>query len=162
MTGHGASADDVVLVGYLADRDAACPVCDYNLRGLKKAVCPECAAPLRLQVGSENLRIGPWSLCIVSLTMGLGFDGVVAFLLGLSLAIAPPPSPGLVMQALWVLGGFATLAAVCGGGVWWFLTRRRVWNRVPVGRQRAIGWSLFTVTGIVHAIYGWVVLAMFS
>lgn len=34
------------LAGYLAERDVACPRCEYNLRGLKRRSCPECGVRL--------------------------------------------------------------------------------------------------------------------
>lgn len=37
------------LVAYLADHDAPCPGCHYNLRNLTTAVCPECGAKLTLE-----------------------------------------------------------------------------------------------------------------
>lgn len=37
------------LVGYLNGRDAPCPGCGYNLRGLKGTACPECGERLTLR-----------------------------------------------------------------------------------------------------------------
>ncbi|GAB5497618.1 MAG: hypothetical protein Phyf2KO_26980 [Phycisphaerales bacterium] len=34
------------LAAYLADRDACCPGCGYNLRGLASSQCPECGFEL--------------------------------------------------------------------------------------------------------------------
>jgi hypothetical protein len=36
---------------FLASRDAACPACGYNLRGLREARCPECGEAIALRVG---------------------------------------------------------------------------------------------------------------
>lgn len=35
---------------WLADRDAPCPACRYNLRGSPGAVCPECGVELALRL----------------------------------------------------------------------------------------------------------------
>ncbi len=35
---------------YLADHDALCPYCKYNLRGLPTSQCPECASNLDLEL----------------------------------------------------------------------------------------------------------------
>jgi len=43
------SSDDVALRNFLAERDAPCPNCGYNLRGLQAETCPECKHVLRLQ-----------------------------------------------------------------------------------------------------------------
>ena len=37
------------LKAYLAERDAPCPGCGYNLRGVAEPVCPECGIPLDVQ-----------------------------------------------------------------------------------------------------------------
>jgi len=42
--------DDIVLIDWLKDRDAACPLCAYNIRGLTTPRCPECGQVLRLSV----------------------------------------------------------------------------------------------------------------
>lgn len=39
---------DDALARYLAERDARCPGCGYNLRGLKEGTCPECGFGLNL------------------------------------------------------------------------------------------------------------------
>ncbi|MEL6330410.1 MAG: hypothetical protein AAFR38_12190 [Planctomycetota bacterium] len=39
---------DSLLELYLRDRDARCPGCGYNLRGLEEPRCPECGVELRL------------------------------------------------------------------------------------------------------------------
>ena len=59
---------------HLAERDAPCPGCGYNLRGLAGSVCPECAQDLRLSVALSEPRLGPY----------------VAALIGISMAAAPP------------------------------------------------------------------------
>jgi hypothetical protein len=42
--------DDPHLIAYLAGRDVLCPQCDYNLRDLRAARCPECGEELVLRV----------------------------------------------------------------------------------------------------------------
>jgi hypothetical protein len=47
------------LRDYLANHDALCPYCKYNLRGIRSNRCPECAANLDLELirdGSEASR----------------------------------------------------------------------------------------------------------
>lgn len=62
------------LVGFLADRDVACPACGYNLRGLEDAVCPECSRVLRL----ADLRVPrgkPWTVApsLIGLSAAFAF-----------------------------------------------------------------------------------------
>ncbi|MEM7621999.1 MAG: hypothetical protein AAF235_02210 [Planctomycetota bacterium] len=39
---------DAELIAYLAEHDAWCRACGYQLRSLKSAHCPECSDPLSL------------------------------------------------------------------------------------------------------------------
>jgi hypothetical protein len=39
---------------YLADRDAACPGCGYNLRAVTGETCPECGKPLALSLDTPD------------------------------------------------------------------------------------------------------------
>jgi hypothetical protein len=54
-----------MLLDFLRDHDAACPVCGYNLRALTRPICPECGHALMLTVGATRLRIG-WLLAAVA------------------------------------------------------------------------------------------------
>ncbi len=50
-------ADADLLASYLAARDAHCPACRYNLRGLSGDACPECGRPLRLTLEARERGI---------------------------------------------------------------------------------------------------------
>lgn len=65
------------LRAFLAERDAACPSCGYNLRGLPSPACPECNQALRLQVGLVEPRLGHFIAGLVGLAMGFGFCLIV-------------------------------------------------------------------------------------
>jgi hypothetical protein len=43
-------AAEPALVSFLAARDAACPSCGYNLKGVESARCPECGTRLELSL----------------------------------------------------------------------------------------------------------------
>jgi hypothetical protein len=47
-------SDTDLLRAYLADRDAACPRCRYNLRGVQESTCPECGGPVALGIGDST------------------------------------------------------------------------------------------------------------
>lgn len=152
-----AAHDEDALVNFLATHDAPCPVCSYNLRGLPTAACPECAARLHLQVGSENLRVGPWFLACISFALALGFDGVVSILMTTMITLHPPPAPAQFRQALTMLGWFAFLA-ICGGiGLIGLFRLRRSFMRLPRRRQWHVALALLGVVFGVHAIYGAIV-----
>lgn len=46
-----------MLLDFLRENDADCPVCGYNLRALTTPICPECGHELRLTVGATRLRM---------------------------------------------------------------------------------------------------------
>lgn len=114
-----ASQEDTtaMLLAFLKDHDAACPTCDYNLRGLTRPVCPECAEPLALGVRATRSNL---PLLILALAPGI-FSGIAAFLLfaGIiwgTILNGPPP---VIWPYLIDLFGFASAAFAI------FLYRRR-------------------------------------
>ena len=102
-----------LLLEFLRDHDAACPVCGYNVRALTRPVCPECRHDLALTVGAARLRLG---LLFVALAPGF-FSGIAAcFLLiptvGIYIEDGALPTP-LAFGVLfgWCSGVFAILLA---------------------------------------------------
>lgn len=85
---------------YLADHDALCPYCKYNLRGIPASRCPECASNLDLELvrdGTEAEQrpqmfadssepLGPelshWWLLLVALIFLAALIPIIAFLFG--------------------------------------------------------------------------------
>lgn len=68
------SRADELLLDFLRDHNAPCPICNYNLRALTKPICPECGQALSLTVSAAKLRIG-WLLAAVAPGF---FSGVAA------------------------------------------------------------------------------------
>jgi hypothetical protein len=66
------ASDAEALVAFLRERDVACPLCRYNLRGLASARCPECGRELRLSVGLLEPRQGAWLMAQISVAAGAG------------------------------------------------------------------------------------------
>lgn len=64
----------VSLAAYLADRDEACPSCNYNLRGLGSDRCPECNTELVLRVAMAEPRLGLFLATVVAWALGAGFS----------------------------------------------------------------------------------------
>ena len=75
-----ARSSEAAIVDYLRDRDAACPLCQYNLRGLTSSRCPECGRALQLTIGLVEPRMGAWIMAVVSMAgaAGLGVLALVA------------------------------------------------------------------------------------
>lgn len=94
-----------------------CPGCDYELKGVRSARCPECGAsfdPEALRLAGGRL-IKPFSL-MERLCIGVGSVLSVGFIAGMYVA----PSDDV---AKWLLGAAVLLVGVIGFYVW---LRRRV------------------------------------
>ena len=66
-----------LLLDFLRDHDAACPLCGYNLKALTRPVCPECGQDLVLTVGAARVRLG-WLMAAVAPGF---FSGIAAIFL---------------------------------------------------------------------------------
>ncbi|GMV25984.1 MAG: hypothetical protein AMXMBFR58_20150 [Phycisphaerae bacterium] len=154
--GRSPVPDNVLLRQFLATRSAECPVCGYDLKALPTDRCPECSSSLRLGVYSDNLRMGPWFLAVVSWTLALGFDGVVlAILLTVLAFIERPQSPGDIRTVAFMISSFGGLAIASAVGLWWVYTRRKTrWLRWPVRTQWTVAVCMFVGVGLGHALYG--------
>ena len=80
QTSSETPSDEAALLDYLRERDVACPLCAYNLRGLTTCRCPECGRELQLSVGLVEPRMGAWITCLVAVTAagGLGFMAILS------------------------------------------------------------------------------------
>jgi hypothetical protein len=80
------------LIAFVAGRTVPCPRCDYDLRDIQTATCPECGEPLVLKVGSPRARFG-W--LVLAMAPGC-FSGVAAMfvLIPVSVTIAGRFAPG--------------------------------------------------------------------
>jgi hypothetical protein len=148
-----APSDTTALLAWLATRDIPCPVCGYNLRALPDPRCPECNAPLTLQVWSENAGTGPWLVALISFALAAGFDGVVSLLAVGEMALYAPNYRS--DPAAWgVLATFVALALVSGGAIWWLARHRRRFWRLPRQKQWIIAGGIFAAVGLIHATFG--------
>lgn len=150
--------DEALLVAWLSSRDVVCPVCSYNLRDLKTAICPECSARLRLQVGSENLSLGPWALAALSFALALGFDAVITTIMTIIFTVAEPPSPHEFFKVSVVLISFYCMDAACGLCLFTLFRRRKHWARMSRRAQWRTAWAIFFGVGVVHLLFGFGVM----
>jgi len=95
-----------LLLAYLAEHDAPCPVCHYNLRNLTQDVCPECGQQFRLTFGAVNMRLGALLLLLAPMIMVSG----LALLFLCIVCIEPGRAPSGVYVIL-VTGFLDVLAA---------------------------------------------------
>ena len=49
-----------LLLDFLADHDASCPVCGYNLRGISTPRCPECGRTVHFEVVPAESHLRAW------------------------------------------------------------------------------------------------------
>ncbi len=103
-----------MLLDFLHEHDATCPVCGYNLRGLTQPTCPECNQELVLAIGVRRLALG---LLFVALAPGF-FSGIAACFVCIPTVaiffedgIVVPPLVGGVLFG-WLSGLFAIILAV--------------------------------------------------
>ena len=70
--------DDQFLLDFIRDRDILCPCCQYDLRNLTVARCPECGNRLRLSVGYVEPSRTAWVVALIGLAAGAGLGLVIA------------------------------------------------------------------------------------
>lgn len=143
--GEAPVSTDDRLIAHLATSDPPCPVCGFNLRNITKPRCPECGAILELAVAAPNKKLAPFTFAVVSLGMGLGFDGVVLFMGGVATAINLVFFNGSLPAGWepWVVGGlFAFGGLSCAGGILGMLRGQKHWFRA---RPRVQWWRAIAV-----------------
>lgn len=104
-----------LLLRYVRDRDAHCPACRHNVRGLETPVCPECGERLHLRVGRERLNLG-WLLVALAPSMFSIVPTTLLVLARLIFGPAPEWQP-------YALGGIGLVSSAFGVAL--FLGRRR-------------------------------------
>jgi len=146
-----APADERALLDWLSSRDAGCPICDYNLRGVASARCPECASPLELSVASPRAVHAPWVFAVVSFSMALGFNAVVATMISVVTVISASYNQ---IGPYVLFGGFSFAALVCAIGLLRTIRGRRRWLRRSTKQQWAKARLIFFIVGGAHGIAG--------
>lgn len=119
----------VMLLEFLSEYDAPCPVCEYNLRALTKPICPECGHDLVLTVGTSRVRLG-WLLAAVAPGF---FSGISAFFMLIPIVARVVMGDGKLSWPLIVLDVFGwssgLFAIVLGAKRGRFLSQSRARQR---------------------------------
>ena len=87
-----------MLLDFLREHDASCPLCGYNLKALTRPICPECGQELVLTVGAARLRLG-WLMAAVAPGF---FSGIAAVFLLVPIASkrCAPVAASITQQTL--------------------------------------------------------------
>lgn len=139
-----------MLRAFLADNDAPCPVCGYNLRGVTLGLCPECQSPIELGVSSSSSYLGAWLLALLAFAMPLSFD----ILIGLMMTVGVIMSGGENAEGVFLMVALVTLTMVCVGMLWVLVARKRDWLRMARRRQWRIAWGLLVGVFVIHLMVG--------
>ena len=127
-----AAGHDAFLRRYLAERDEPCPMCEYNLRGLTGAVCPECGEAFRLRVRLSEPKLAAYLCGLIGLSVGVGFSGIM-FAWGLIYLSLNAYGPTLLELSVLLF------QLVLEGAAMVFWLRKRKWIR---RRARSLQWRL--------------------
>jgi hypothetical protein len=129
------------LVEFLHDRDAPCPLCGYNLRGLTGDVCPECRQDLRLTVGVQHVRFG-WFLAAVTPCL---FSGIAAGLILILILAAMATGAGPLPPVVEVIELFGFASGAVGLAL---IARRHRFIQLQPHVQRNLAIAAWTLHGI--------------
>lgn len=127
------------LASYLADHDAPCPSCGYNLRKLLGEHCPECNQLLELRIGLVEPRIAAFVTGLIGLAMGVGFNGLILVFFVIDKLRKAPFGPSWSVCVPLVCS-----FAILGSALWiWLHSRGRI-GRSPA----ALRWTVATICHI--------------
>jgi hypothetical protein len=123
------TSDETFLITWLFDRDAECPLCKYNLRGLTSPRCPECGEALQLGVSLVEPYLKAWIAVVAGLLLPAGVG--VLFLVAVLREGWPPGAP------FW--GSVGLLYVICCIPLSIaLLARRRYFLRLPRPTQQIL------------------------
>jgi hypothetical protein len=137
-----------LLLEFLRDHDAACPLCGYNLRTLRRPVCPECGQELVLTVGAARVRIG-WLMAAVAPGF---FSGIAAVFLLVPIVARVAFGDG---RMSWPLVWIDLFGACSGAFAVALAAKRHRFLALPRATQR---WWAIGIWGVHVAALGVLVL----
>lgn len=139
------------LIRYLAEHEARCPICRYNLKNLTSPTCPECGADLELRVGAADSTNTSWIILLLAMAIPAGI-GVLTWCgcvmsEGEIFELAEYGTAGVTML---ILMGYTIL---CQLGVLCALATRMTFLRLPKPTQTVIANLAAVMTGVAFLIF---------
>jgi hypothetical protein len=149
-----AAAPSTRIALYLAEHDAPCPRCGYNLRGCLTEECPEC----RWEIDVNRLK-NPMTRTHIGTAVGL----VVGCAFGYGVLLETSRSPGQLQYLDQAGSSFLMLVwwfVLLAPSLWWIATRRKVWEswKISPGQPwtRLAGWVIAVLTSYLASSCAWV------
>ena len=142
-----------MLIDFLREHDAACPLCGYNVRALTRPVCPECKQELTLTVGMEKGRLGMgWLFAAVAPGF---FSGIAALFVLIPTLGRPLFGDGRWEPLIVALDLFGWCSGVCAIII---ASKRHRFLALPRARQR--WWALVIWSIHIGALVMFILLAI--
>jgi len=136
------SPQDELLLAYLAEHEASCPVCGYNVHRITVPRCPECGRGLRLRLRTSDGFSRTWLITLMCAGVSAGIGGVMVCMIA---RWGPPPSREPVLAGVvWCYVASMPLPLV----VFWL---RRAYARWPIA-LRAVLMSVAVVLTVVMPV----------
>lgn len=123
-----------LLLRFLAEHEARCPACGYELHGLVEARCPECKQALELTVGMPRPRVTLFVLALIPSAFSLMCAALLFTLMIIAFVNegAPPPAGLMVLDAFGFLSGLVGVTMIARPYVFLGQTRARQLNAVSL------------------------------
>lgn len=148
MQSATSSRAEEMLLEFLREHDAACPVCGYNLKALTRPICPECGQELVLTVGATRIRMA-WLFAAVAPGFFSGIAGIFGFIIIVGSFIMKDPAP-------WHIIATATFG-LCSGALAVYIVLRRIRFLAQPGKRQmpwAIGiWFIHVAALVLLFLY---------
>jgi len=145
-----ASFDSDLLQRYLAKRDASCPRCGYNLRGLHGQTCPECGEALQLHVGLVHPKQGALITGLIGLAAGVGLNGLLLIYAAVIISRNGFDGVGFRDSFLIVTAGGLAIEGVALTA--WLFRWRRIY-RLNTTARRSLAAACWLLTGVNIIIF---------
>lgn len=135
------------LIAHLHNRHAPCPACEYDLHRVNGAKCPECGAPMPMELLRGTQRSTAWFPASLCVAVALGIDGVIFLLLCLASLVGGGGRGAGITVAEFGMATFACAAVLLN------LYSARHWWATQTSPQHWRGmWSILISTIVLHVV----------